>query len=73
MGWDSTIASSDSRFLTTASDLAAETVMADAALQLEQRVEGNCRKGLKFRLLSRKGLADALRGAVQAGIGDVSS
>ncbi|UVK48117.1 hypothetical protein BPNPMPFG_007761 (plasmid) [Mesorhizobium sp. AR07] len=27
-----------------------ETVMADAAL-LEQRVEGNCRKGLKFQLL----------------------
>lgn len=31
-----------------------ETVMADAVLQLEQRVEGNCRTGIEVRLLGRK-------------------
>lgn len=45
--------------------------MADATLQLEKRVEGNCRNRLKFRLLCREGFTDdALRGAVQASIGD---
>jgi hypothetical protein len=48
-----------------------ETVMADAALQLEKCLEGNRRNRLEFRLLGGKGFADdALCGAVQAGIGD---
>ncbi|WP_292491102.1 hypothetical protein [Mesorhizobium sp.] len=48
-----------------------ETIMADATLQLEKRVEGNCRERLKFRLLRREGFTDdALRGAVQASVGD---
>nr|WP_244514877.1 hypothetical protein [Ensifer sp. LCM 4579] len=47
--------------------------MADAALQLEQRVEGNHRKGLQCRLLGSKGLADdALLDAMQACIGGQS-
>lgn len=48
-----------------------ETIMADATLQLEKRVEGNGRERLKFRLLRREGFTDdALRGAMQASIGD---
>ena len=45
--------------------------MADAPLELEQRVEGEGRKALQFRLLGGKGFRDdPLGGAVQADIGD---
>jgi len=48
-----------------------QPVMADATFELEQRVEGERRKGLQFRPLGSKGLRDdALGGAVQPDVGD---
>ena len=48
-----------------------QPVMADAAFELEQRVEGEGRQGLQLELLGSKGLRDdALGGAVQPDIGD---
>lgn len=48
-----------------------QAIMADATLQFEKGIEGTGRQGLKFRLLGNEGIADdALRGAVQANIGD---
>ena len=48
-----------------------EPVMADAPLELEQRVEGRCRQRLQLGLLGGEGLRDdPLRGAVQADVGD---
>ena len=48
-----------------------QPVMADAALELEQRVEGEGRQGLQFGLLGGEGFRDdPLGGAVQPDIGD---
>ena len=48
-----------------------QAVMADAALELEQRIEGEGRQPLQFGLLGGKGFRDdPLGGAVQAHIGD---
>lgn len=44
--------------------------MAHPAFELQQRIEGSCRQGLKLGLLGCEGLRHPLRRAVQAHIGD---